>query len=83
MIGRIRFKGIGVCADGYRVNFNNEDGYNKLDGYKLDQIVFAANLGSEQEIEELIDFLEIARFTMSHQDKDEKRKLKPIKIELL
>jgi len=46
------------------VEASSKDDYHKLDGNKLDQIELHSSLRSRQDVDELMDFLKIAKYTL-------------------
>ncbi|RKZ97261.1 MAG: hypothetical protein DRI97_00050 [Bacteroidetes bacterium] len=55
------FKGIAALPDERIAVFSSDDDNHRLDGLKLKEIYFQANLYNRQEIQKLIDWLNIAK----------------------
>jgi len=57
------FKGTGISKRKWH-KFSSGNGYHELDGLKLEKIELHAALNNKRDVQELIDFLEIAKFCM-------------------
>lgn len=59
------FKGTGFIGD-MTVDFSSEDGYCRLDGYKVDMAVFThVQIRNHEDLQSLIDYLEILKLNLT------------------
>ncbi len=55
------YKGIALGPDGVPHKFTSNNEFHPLDGLKVDRMMFAANISSRENVDELMDFLQIAK----------------------
>lgn len=58
------YKGIALGPDGIPHKFSSINNFHSLDGLKLDRVMFAANISSQEDMDTLIDFLQITKHSL-------------------